>query len=61
MAGIPMLPLDSHWGLESQVAYREASVTWSEAEISRSSDGSDFSATWSATHVGGRFTRSSQV
>jgi hypothetical protein len=57
----PMLTFDSHWGLENQGAFKEAAVTWTEPAVSGSGDGRELSATWSAKHVGGRFTTSSRL
>lgn len=57
----PQLTFDSHWGLENQGAYREAAVTWTEPEVSIAAAGQTASATWSAKHIGGRFTTSSRL
>ncbi|MFM7036337.1 MAG: hypothetical protein ACKO2L_01310, partial [Planctomycetaceae bacterium] len=57
----PQLTFDSHWGLENQGAYREAAVTWTEPEVAIAAAGQTASATWSAKHIGGRFTTSSRL
>ncbi|HCP12648.1 MAG TPA: hypothetical protein DIT89_09970 [Planctomycetaceae bacterium] len=53
----PLLTFDSHWGLENQGAYREASVEWTEARVT--GGGESLRAEWSAKHVQGRFTTGS--
>jgi hypothetical protein len=53
----PLLTFDSHWGLENQGAYKEASVTWTAPEVNGGGDA--VTAKWSALHVEKRFTTQS--
>jgi hypothetical protein len=55
----PLLTFDSHWGLENQGAYKEASATWIAPEVSGSGD--SVTAKWSARHVKERYTTHSSL
>jgi len=55
----PLLTFDSHWGLENQGAYKEASSTWTVPEVS--GGGESVTAKWSAQHVKERFTTRSSL
>lgn len=55
----PLLNFDSHWGLENQGAYKEATVTWTEPRVEGS--GETLRASWSAKHVQARFVTRSEL
>ncbi len=50
----PQLTFDSHWGLENQGAFAEATSKWTEPEVS--GGGETLQARWSARHIKDRFT-----
>ena len=55
----PQVTFDSHWDLANQGAFKEAASKWTAPKTS--GGGSSLNATWSARHVGDRFTTSSTL